>query len=255
MPAPQNRFKRALSSGQRQLGLWVALANPISAELCAGAGFDWLLLDGEHGPNDVRSILHQLQAVSAYPGSPVVRVPVADATHIKQMLDIGAQTLLVPMVDTPDQAMSMARAMRYPPFGTRGIGAALARASGFNSMPDYLQTADAEVCLLVQAETRKSIENLGAIAATEGVDGVFIGPSDLAADMGLIGRAESAEVIAVVEDAIERIVKLGRPAGVLAANPAIARRYLDKGATFVAIGTDVGALRSGLANIRKAVAD
>ena len=183
MPAPHNRFKRALLSGQRQLGLWVALANPISAELCARAGFDWLLLDGEHGPNDVRSILHQLQAVSAYPGSPVVRIPVADATHIKQMLDIGAQTLLVPMVDTPDQAITMAKAMRYPPLGTRGIGAALARASGFNLIPDYLQTADAEVCLLVQAEARKSIENLEAIAATEGVDGVFIGPSDLAADM------------------------------------------------------------------------
>ncbi|WEX12213.1 aldolase/citrate lyase family protein [Chelativorans sp. AA-79] len=253
MPAPHNRFKRALLSRQRQLGLWVALGNPISAELCAGAGFDWLLLDGEHGPNDLRSILHQLQAMSAYPSSPVVRIPVADATHIKQMLDIGAQTLLVPMVDTPDQATSMSRAMRYPPRGTRGIGAALARASGFNSIPDYLQTADAEVCLLVQAETRRSIEKLEAIAATEGVDGVFIGPSDLAADMGFTGRAEAAEVIEVVEDAIGRLVALGMPTGILAANPTIAQRYLEKGATFVAIGTDVGALRSGLANIRNAV--
>lgn len=252
MPAPRNLFKKAIASDECQLGLWVALANPISTELCAGAGFDWLLLDGEHGPNDVRSILAQLQAVSAHRSHPVVRIPVADATLIKQMLDIGAQTLLVPMVDTPDQAMQMARAMRYPPRGTRGIGAALARASGFNAIPDYLQTADAEVCLLVQAETRKSIGNLEAIAATEGVDGVFIGPSDLAADMGLIGRAETPEVVQVVEEAIERVVRSGKPIGVLAANPVIAHRYLEKGATFVAIGTDVGALRAGLANIRKA---
>ncbi len=169
--------------------------------------------------------------MSAYPSSPVVRIPVADATHIKQMLDIGAQTLLVPMVDTPDQAKSMSRAMRYPPRGTRGIGAALAKA----------------------AETRRSIEKLEAIAATEGVDGVFIGPSDLAADMGFTGRAEAAEVIEVVEDAIGRLVALDMPTGILAANPTIAQRYLEKGATFVAIGTDVGALRSGPANIRNAV--
>ncbi|UUP20018.1 4-hydroxy-2-oxo-heptane-1,7-dioate aldolase (plasmid) [Nitratireductor thuwali] len=147
----------------------------------------------------------------------------------------------------------MSGAMRYPPRGTRGIGAALARASGFNSIPDYLQTADAEVCLLAQAETRRSIDKLEAIAATEGVDGVFIGPSDLSADMGFTGRAEAAEVIEVVEDAIGRRVALGMPTGILAANPTIAQCYLEKGATFVAIGTDVGALRSGLANIRNAV--
>lgn len=253
MPAPENQFKKAILAGHLQLGLWVALANPVSAELCATAGFDWLLIDAEHGPNDVRSILSQLQAVSAHPVNPVVRIPTGDPVHVKQMLDIGAQTLLVPMIDTAVDAMKMARAMRYPPNGTRGIGSALARASSFNAVPDYLHTADKEVCLIVQAETRAAISNLDEIARTEGVDGVFIGPSDLAADMGMIGRADSEEVVSVVEQAIETLKGIGTPSGVLAVNPQSARRYIDKGATFVAIATDVGALRTGLAAARRAI--
>lgn len=250
MPAPVNQFKKAILAGQRQLGLWVALANPVSTELCATAGFDWLLIDAEHGPNDVRSTLFQLQAASAHPASAVVRIPAGDPVMVKQMLDIGAQTLLVPMINTAKEAQTMASAMRYPPNGFRGIGAALARASAYNSIPDYLQTADDEVCLIVQAETRTAISNLEAIAGVEGVDAVFIGPSDLAADMGLIGRPDSEEVVSVVEQAIELLVSRQTPAGVLAVNPDTARRYLDKGASFVAIGTDVGALRAGLSAIR-----
>lgn len=253
MPAPRNHFKHAIRNNERQIGLWVALANPISTELCAGAGFDWLLLDGEHGPNDVRSVLFQLQAIAAYPSQPVVRISAPDAVQVKQMLDIGAQTLLVPMVDTAQQAADMARAARYPPRGTRGIGSALARASGYSAISDYLHTADDEICVLVQAETKKAIENLDGLAATEGVDGVFIGPSDLAADMGMIGQPNAPEIVDTVEHAIARIVGQGKPAGVLATDPNIAKRYLGKGASFVAIGTDVGALQKGLTAVRAAL--
>ena len=168
MPAPVNQFKKAILAGQRQLGLWVALANPVSTELCATAGFDWLLIDAEHGPNDIRSTLFQLQAASAHPASAVVRIPAGDPVMVKQMLDIGAQTLLVPMINTAKEAQTMASAMRYPPNGFRGIGAALARASAYNSIPDYLQTADDEVCLIVQAETmtlrRRASEKSPAVA-------------------------------------------------------------------------------------------
>lgn len=242
MPAPVNSFKTALKEGRAQIGLWVALANGYTAEICAGAGFDWLLLDAEHAPNDIQTLVSQMQALANYPVHPIVRPPIGEAWMIKQILDIGAQTILVPMIETKEQAEAMVRAVRYPPDGIRGVGASLARASGFNRIPDYLQTANDEVCLLLQIESRAGLANLDAIASTEGVDGVFVGPADLAADMGFLGRPGAAEVQTAVADALKQIQGHGKAAGILTADQGLARRYLELGATFVGIGSDVGLL-------------
>lgn len=184
MDMPINRFKQRLQRGETQIGLWLGLADAYCAELAANAGFDWLLIDGEHAPNDLRGMLGQLQAVAPYDSQPVIRPVIGDTALIKQVLDIGVQTLLVPMVETADQARQLVRAMRYPPGGVRGVGSALARASRWNRIPGYLEEADAQMCLLVQIENREGLDNLDAIAAVDGVDGVFIGPADLSAAMG-----------------------------------------------------------------------
>jgi 4-hydroxy-2-oxoheptanedioate aldolase len=234
-----NTFKAALKSGERaQIGLWLGLTDPICAEICAGAGFDWVVIDGEHAPNDVRSILRQLQAVASHPAHPIVRPVSGDVQLIKQLLDIGAQTLLVPMVESTEQAKLLVAAMRYPPAGIRGVGAALARASQWNRVTNYLQEANDQMCLLVQVETRLGLDNLDAIASVEGVDGVFIGPSDLAAALGRLGNPGHADVQQAIEDAIRRIRATGRAAGILTTDDAQARRYLSLGCTFVAVGLD-----------------
>ncbi|MCE2578920.1 4-hydroxy-2-oxoheptanedioate aldolase [Komagataeibacter sp. FNDCR1] len=241
MPAPDNRFKNAIRNGECQVGLWLALANPYTAEICAGAGYDWLLLDGEHAPNDIPTLMAQLQVLHG--GShPVVRPPTGAVWMIKQILDLGAQTVLVPMIESAGQAREMVRAVRYPPQGVRGIGAALARASAFNRIPDYLATANAQVCLLLQVESRAGLAAIEEICAVEGVDGVFVGPADLAADMGYLGQPGAPAVQEEVEKAILRIRACGRPAGVLTSDQALARRYAELGASFVAIGSDVGLL-------------
>ncbi|MEK1932812.1 MAG: 4-hydroxy-2-oxoheptanedioate aldolase [Pararhizobium sp.] len=258
MPAPENTFKRALIEKRRQIGLWLALANPYTAEILGDAGYDWLLIDGEHAPNDIPLMMAQLQALKGSPSHPVVRAPIGEAWLLKQILDIGAQTVLVPMVESGEQAKALVRAVRYPPHGMRGVGAALARASAFNKIPDYLQTANDEVCLLLQIESRAGLAALDDIATTEGVDGVFIGPADLAADMGHLGRPGDAEVQQAVEAALIRIQSHGKAAGILTADQALAKRYLELGATFVAIGNDVGLLANGasrlLSDFRKASA-
>ncbi|MEO7129094.1 MAG: 4-hydroxy-2-oxoheptanedioate aldolase [Rhodoferax sp.] len=244
MQTPLNKFKLALQNKQAQIGLWVSLADAYSTELCAGAGFDWLLLDGEHAPNDVRSLLAQLQAIAPYPSHPIARVPMGHGhlgeTLIKQYLDIGAQTLLVPMVDTPEQAARLVRATRYPPQGIRGMAGA--RASGWGRNPAYVHEANAQICLLVQVETQTALTNLDAIAATDGVDGVFIGPADLSASLGHVGNPGHPQVQAAIEDAIRRIIQSGKAAGILSADEAVARRYLELGATFVAVGLDTNLL-------------
>ena len=240
-----NAFKRAIAGGEAQIGLWQALASPYTAEICAGAGFDWLLLDGEHGPNDLPLVLAQLQAVAAYPVEPVVRLPIGDPVLVKQYLDIGARTLLVPMVESGSQAETMVRATRYPPHGVRGVGSAIGRASGWNRTPDYLQKASDDICLLLQVESVAGLEALDAIAGTEGVDGVFIGPSDLAAALGHLGNPAHKDVQTAIEDGIARIRARGKAAGILIADEALARRYLELGATFVAVGTDVTILARG----------
>ncbi|MGH8846712.1 MAG: 4-hydroxy-2-oxoheptanedioate aldolase [Polaromonas sp.] len=245
MQTPVNTFKQALANKQAQIGLWLGLANPYSTEICAGAGFDWLLIDGEHAPNDINRILAQLQVIAAYPGShAIARLPMGHGhvgeALIKQYLDIGVQTLLVPMVDTPEQAATLVRATRYPPQGIRGMGGA--RASRWGRYPAYAHEANAQVCLLVQAETRTALDNLDAIAATEGVDGVFIGPADLSASLGHVANPGHPQVQAAIEDAIARITKAGKAAGILTTDEALARHYLSLGATFVAVGLDTNLL-------------
>ncbi len=255
MQLPINTFKQRLHSGQPQIGLWLGLADAYCAELAANAGFDWLLLDGEHAPNDLRSLLAQLQAIAPYPAQPIIRPPIGDAALIKQLLDIGAQTLLVPMVESAEQAAGLVRAMRYPPAGIRGVGSALARASRWNSIPGYLDRADEQMCLLVQIENLDGLANLDAIAAVDGVDGVFIGPADLSAAMGHRGDPGHPEVQAAIEDAILRIRQAGKAAGILSADQGLARRYLSLGASFVAVGVDTTVLMRGLQTLAAAFKD
>lgn len=246
----ENTFKAALARGETLCGLWLALADPYSAEVCAGAGFDWLLIDGEHAPNDLRSTLASLQALAAYPVVPLVRPPVGDTVGIKQLLDIGVRNILIPMVETPEQARALVAATRYPPRGVRGVGAALARASGFGRDAAYLSHADDGVCLLLQIESVAGLEALDEIAAVDGVDGVFIGPADLAASFGQLGQPGHADVQQAIQDAARRIRAAGKAAGILSTDEAQARVYLDWGYTFVAVGTDVTLLAratSGLA--------
>jgi 4-hydroxy-2-oxoheptanedioate aldolase len=249
MPAAKNTFKAAIRAGLPQIGLWLNMAEALPAEIAGHAGFDWLVIDGEHGPNDLRSILAQLRALSASPAEIVVRPPVGETWIIKQLLDIGARTLLVPMVDSAEQAQELVRAVRYPPAGKRGLGAAVARASRFNTIADYADNADDEICLLVQAETMAAIDDLERIAAVDGVDGVFIGPADLSADMGYRGRMEAPEVQQVIETALARIIAAGKPAGILTFNEDLNRRYLDLGASFVAVGADVTELSAALRSL------
>ena len=241
MQSPVNPFKQALQEKRAQIGLWLGLADHYTTEICAGAGFDWLLLDGEHAPNGLRSLLQQAQAIAAYPGShPIARVPLghgeAGAALIKQYLDLGIQTLLVPMVDTAPQAAALVRAMRYPPDGIRGMAGA--RASRWGRYPNYAREANAQVCLLVQAETRQALDNLEAIAAIEGIDGIFIGPADLSASLGHVANPGHPEVQAAIDGAIGRITRAGKAAGILTTDDVLACRYLECGATFVAVGLD-----------------
>lgn len=246
MDMPINTFKRRLRSGEAQIGLWLGLADAYCAELAANAGFDWLLIDGEHAPNDLRGMLGQLQAVAPYPSHPIIRPVIGDTALIKQVLDIGVQTLLVPMVESAEQAQALVKAIHYPPNGVRGVGSALARASRWNSIPGYLDNADEQMCLLVQIENREGLANLEAIAAVDGVDGVFIGPADLSASMGHRGNPGHPEVQAAIEDAIARIRQAGKAAGILSADPVLARRYIELGAAFVAVGVDTTVLMRGL---------
>ncbi|HWD33327.1 4-hydroxy-2-oxoheptanedioate aldolase [Pseudomonas caricapapayae] len=246
MDMPINTFKQRLKSGEAQIGLWLGLADPYCAELAANAGFDWLLIDGEHAPNDLRGLLGQLQAVAPYASQAIIRPVIGDTALIKQILDIGAQTLLVPMVESAEQARELVRAIHYPPSGVRGVGSALARASRWNSIPGYLDQADAQMCLLVQIENLEGLARLDEIAAVEGVDGVFIGPADLSAAMGHRGNPGHPEVQAAIEDAIVRIQQAGKAAGILSADQKLARRYIELGARFVAVGVDTTVLMRGL---------
>ena len=245
-----NAFKAALARREPQVGLWLALANSYTAEICATAGFDWLLIDGEHAPNDVRSILTQLQSIASYPGHAIVRPVIGDVALIKQLLDIGAQTLLVPMVDTAEQARALVAATRYPPEGIRGNGSMIARVTRWGLQDDYVEKANDEICLLIQAETRCALDNLEAICAVDGVDGVFVGPADLAASLGHRSNPGHPDVQAAIDDALTRIFASGKAAGILSSDVAQAKRYLDMGCTFVAVGVDARLLAGAARNLR-----
>lgn len=238
MPAPTNPFKKALKAGKTQIGCWVSLANPYTTEMMGTAGFDWLLVDNEHSPNDLRSTIAQLAVLEASDSHTIVRVPLGETYIIKQMLDAGAQSILVPMVESAEQARDLVRDVTYPPAGRRGVGYSLARASRFAAITDYGQTADAEICLLVQVENRAGMAALDDILAVDGVDGVFIGPADLAADMGHMGDINHPDVQEAIMDALRRIRAAGKAPGILATQEKMAQDALDAGAQFVAVGAD-----------------
>jgi len=239
-------FREALAVADRPLaGMWVCSGSPLIAELCAGSGLDWLLVDAEHSPNGLESILAQLQAIHGYPVHTLVRPPVNDTVVIKQYLDLGVQNLLIPMVNSVAEAEAAVAATRYPPHGVRGVGSALARAARWNRTPDYLARANRTISVTVQIESTAAVAAVKDILAVDGVDAVFLGPSDLAASMGLLGQQEHAEVRAAVEHCIKAATTAGKPAGVNAFNPDTARAYLDVGASFVLVGADVALLARG----------
>ena len=238
MPPPTNRFKQRLQAGETLFGCWVSLANGPSAEILGTAGFDWLMIDGEHAPYDIRTIREQLIALEASPSDAMIRLPVGETWLIKQALDVGAQTILVPMVESADQARELVRACTYPPHGNRGVGAAGTRASRFSGIPDYVTTANDQICLMVQVENRAGIVALDDILAVEGIDCVFIGPADLAADMGHPGNSSAPEVHATILDALQRIAAAGKAPGIMSLGD-MTQTYMDAGARFVAVGIDV----------------
>ncbi|QJQ99017.1 4-hydroxy-2-oxoheptanedioate aldolase [Halomonas sp. PGE1] len=242
----KNAFKQRLLGGEPMTGIWLGLASPYVAEIAATAGFDWLLLDGEHSPNDLATLLGQLQAIAPYASAPVVRPPEGDTVLIKQYLDIGVQNLLIPMVETPEQAAEVVAATRYPPEGVRGMGSFLARASRWGQVENYLDRAGEEICLILQLESPIALANLEAIAEVEGVDGLFIGPSDLSAAMGHRGNPGHPEVRAAIDDAIVRIRAAGKAAGIITLDETEARGYLAAGCGFVGVGVDALVLVEGL---------
>lgn len=233
---------RLRTASRPQFGIWVCSGSALVAEICAGSGLDIVLIDGEHSPNGLESILAQLQAIAAYPVSPLVRAPIGDMVIVKQLLDLGAQNLLIPMVNDAEQAAAMVAAVRYPPAGVRGVGSALARSARWNRIDDYLGRADGLVSLYVQIETADAVAAVDDIAAVDGVDGLLVGPADLAASMGLLGQQNHAEVVAAVERVIEAGQRAGKAVGVNAFDPVIAERYRDAGATFLLVGADVTVL-------------
>ena len=244
MDLPINRFRRELRSGRCLYGIWAGLADAYAAELLASIGYDWLVIDAEHAPNDLRSVLAQLQSVAAYSTEAVVRLPVGDPVLIKQLLDAGALTLLVPMIESAAQAKQVVAATRYPPAGFRGVGSALARSSRWNQVGAYLQRASEEICVLVQVESAPGLGEVASIAAVDGVDGVFFGPADLSASMGLLGHPGHEAVQAAIRSGIAITRAAGKAAGVLATDLQLAKTYRDAGANFVAIAVDATLLVS-----------
>lgn len=254
MGFPLNRFKRALRAGTQQIGLWCSLPGGMPAEVLAGAGYDWILFDTEHSPGDPGTVLEQLQASAPYPVSAVVRPTTNDAALIKRFLDVGAQTLLIPYVQSAEEARAAAIAMAYPPAGIRGVSG-WTRANRFGRVPGYAERATEEICLLVQVETSEALREIETIAAVEGVDGIFVGPADLAASMGFAGQPNHPKVGAAVEDAILRIRGAGKPAGILTLDTAFAKRCIEIGSVFTAVGTDGSLLSRGADNLRAVFAN
>ncbi|MGL5477233.1 MAG: 2-keto-3-deoxy-L-rhamnonate aldolase [Citrobacter braakii] len=233
-----NPFKEGLRKGEVQVGLWLSSTTSYMAEIAATSGYDWLLIDGEHAPNTVQDLYHQLQAIAPYASQPVVRPVEGSKALIKQVLDIGAQTLLVPMVDSAEQALQVVSATRYPPLGERGVGASVARAARWGRIDNYMAQANESLCLLVQVESKAALDNLDAILDVDGIDGVFIGPADLSASLGYPDNAGHPEVQRIIEQSIRRIRAAGKAAGFLAVDPVMAQKCLQWGANFVAVGVD-----------------
>ncbi|WP_318370200.1 2-dehydro-3-deoxyglucarate aldolase [Enterobacter sp.] len=239
-----NTFKAALAAQQIQIGCWSALANPITTEVLGLAGFDWLLLDGEHAPNDITTFVPQLMALKGSPSAPVVRVPTNDPVVIKRLLDIGFYNFLIPFVETEEEAVLAVASTRYPPEGIRGVSVSH-RANMFGTVPDYFAQSNKNISILVQIESQAGVDNLDAILSTDGIDAVFVGPSDLAASLGYLGNAAHPEVQRTIQHIFARAKAHGKPSGILAPVEADARHYLEWGATVVAVGSDLGVFRAG----------
>jgi 4-hydroxy-2-oxoheptanedioate aldolase len=244
MDLPKNKFKQALAEGRQQLGLWSVLTSSYSADIIAGCGYDWILIDTEHSPSGVEGVLPQLQAMAAYDVSPVVRAAWNDTVLIKRYLDIGVQTLLLPFVQSAAEARAAVAAVRYPPEGVRGIST-FTRANRFGRVKDYMKRAGEEICLLVQVETKAAVDVVEEIAAVDGIDGVFVGPSDLAASLGHLGAPAHEDVMAIIENTLRRIKACGKPPGFLTGDATIARRAIAAGSCFTAIGVDGALLARG----------
>ncbi|MFN3823138.1 MAG: HpcH/HpaI aldolase family protein [Pseudorhodobacter sp.] len=244
MDLPVNRFKAGLREGRPQIGIWVSIPGSGTAEALAGCGFDWMVIDSEHTALDLATMQSMLQAVEPYPTSAIVRPGWNDATEIKRILDLGALSIIIPYVQTAEEARAAVSAVRYPPEGLRGI-AGTSRASRFGAIPDYITRANAEICLVVQIESAQGLDNIEAIAAVEGVDGLFIGPADLAASLGFPGQAGHPEVKARIFDAIRRIRAAGKPAGILSLDPVFTAEVIAAGTTFTAVDHDVALLLRG----------
>ena len=241
---PDTFAQRVTDAESTQIGLFITSGSETNAEIVASAGFDWLLIDAEHSPYGLETVTSLLRTVAAYPATPVVRIPVNDTVLIKQYLDLGAQNLMVPMVHNAEQAEKAVAAMHYPPRGVRGIGAALARSSRFNGVADYLHKASETVSLTVQVESAEAVENAAEIAAVDGVDAIFIGPSDLAASMGLLGQQQHPDVLAAIDKTFKAVRESGKLVGINAFNLEQAQAYIDAGASFVCVGADVQQLAS-----------
>lgn len=241
MDLPRNNFKHAIAEGRQQIGLWCTMPSGFTAEALATCGFDWLLFDTEHSPGDPLTVLEQLQAVAPYSVSTAVRPANNDPVLIKRILDAGALTLLIPYVQNRKEAEAAVAAMRYPPAGIRGV-AGITRATRYGTVKDYAKRASEELCLLVQVETKTALDEIEAIAAVDGVDGIFIGPSDLAASMGHPGDPGHPEVAAAIEDAIKRIRRAGKPAGILSLDPVFVRHCMTLGTVFTAVDVDAAIL-------------
>ncbi|MGS2723154.1 4-hydroxy-2-oxoheptanedioate aldolase [Porticoccus sp. GXU_MW_L64] len=247
----ENTFKKRLRESGSQYGLWLGIPDPTCAEICAGAGFDWLLIDAEHAPYDVAAVQRHLQVIQPYPPQAIVRPVEGRTALLKQLLDVGAQTFLVPMVDTADQAEELVQAVNYPPKGIRGLGTSMARAAGYNRVPNYVHKANDQICLLLQVETTKAVENLDSILLVEGVDGIFIGPSDLSASMGYIGQPDHPEVVKAIEQSIQKIIAAGKAPGILSVNPEMARKYAGLGVKFIGVGVDAALLTKATTDLAK----
>ncbi len=244
MTLPHNAFKAGLLAGRQQIGLWNSMPGSLVAEALAGCGFDWIVIDTEHSVTDIPDTLSMMQAMAPYPVSAVVRPANNDTVLIKRVLDLGAQTLVIPYVQNADEARAAVAAMRYAPRGVRGV-AGLTRAGRFGAVADYARRAEEELCLIVQVETAEALDQIGAIAAVDGVDGLFIGPADLAASMGHVGDLKHPDVVAAIERGIKAIVAAGKPAGILTLDPAFARQCIDWGTTFTAVGMDISLMVGG----------
>lgn len=250
MDLPRNRFKATLKAGHHQLGFWNTISGPIVPEALAAIGFDWIVVDTEHTTTEAFQVHHSLQAIAAYPEvSAVVRPVSNDPAYIKRYLDMGAQTLMIPYVQTPEEAAAAVHAMRYPPKGMRGMAGGT-RASRFGLVKDYMTRAEDELCLIVQVETIGALKHLEEIATTDGVDAVFIGPADLSGSMGHPGNQAHPEVAAAIEDAFTRLKAVNVPSGILTLNEDFAKRLRTLGSGFTAIGTDISSMVRDIAALK-----